>query len=111
MKTVLIFWSIFILFGFLFRKKFIWEKDKTIHWIIGCIIPIITWLIGGLSGLMTNNQILCIGFGSCILLALCKELIWDKLLKKGNCSLMDFIFTFAGGFSGTFFFVLPILNN
>lgn len=111
MIATLIFWGLFILIGFLLRKKFIWEKDKTLHWIVGFLIPVIVMLAGWNTGFLNFRETLFYGFGLAILAATIKELVIDKWLKMGNCTLMDWIFTFTGGFAGTFLFVLPIINS
>ena len=56
--------------------------DKLLHFFYGTIITFISVLIFGLKGLWIT-----------VVIAAVKELIYDKLMKKGNCEVMDFIFT------------------
>ncbi len=104
-------WAGLYLLIFLLRKKFIWEKDKLAHWFVGWGFPIIVWITGAITGWFTPFQIGAIGFAGAILLAACKELLWDKWLGFGTPSLMDFIITAVAAFCGTFLFVVPILNS
>ena len=57
-------------------------QDKLLHFFYGTIISFLSVLIFGLKGLWIT-----------VIIAASKELIYDKLMKKGNCEIMDFIFT------------------
>ena len=106
-------WAGIYLLCFLLRNHldFGVSKGWHLHWIVGFTLPILVWVFGGLTGLLTGVQIGFIGFTSVLILAGLKELVWDKAWGKGTCSLMDFIITVSAGFAGTFFFVVPILNS
>jgi len=57
-------------------------QDKLLHFFYGTIISFIGVLIFGIKGLWIT-----------VLIAAVKELIYDKLMNKGNCDILDFIFT------------------
>jgi len=61
-------------------------KDKLYHLIAGFIISLIFGLISPLAGLVTS-----IGAGAA------KEVIYDKLMKRGCFERLDFIATAFGG--------------
>jgi hypothetical protein len=106
-------WAGIYLLCFLLRKHldFGIKQGWHLHWIVGFLIPIAIWIAGGITGWFTPFEIGLYGFTSVIVAASLKELVYDKLLSKGNCTLEDWLVTVSAGFSGTFFFVVPILNS
>lgn len=64
-------------------------KDKLYHLIAGLLIAIIIGLISPISGLITS---VIVGAG--------KEVIYDKLMKKGCFEVLDFVATCIGGVIG-----------
>jgi ABC-type iron transport system FetAB permease component len=63
--------------------------DKIYHFIAGFIISLIFGLI---------NPVL--GLALAIIAGLFKDVIWDKLLKKGTFEVLDIFFTGVGGIIG-----------
>ena len=57
-------------------------QDKLLHFFYGTIISFIAVLIFSIKGLWIT-----------VVIAAAKELIYDKLMKKGNCDILDFVFT------------------
>jgi len=62
-------------------------KDKLLHFFYGTIIAFVLLNITP-SNYHIEALLVCAG------IAAAKELIWDKYLKRGNCELADFIYTF-----------------
>ena len=69
--------------------------DKLYHLIAGFAISLIFGLISPFIGLVTS---IVVGAG--------KEVIYDKLLKKGCFEILDFIATFIGGLIGMILILL-----
>ena len=65
------------------------KKDKLYHFIAGFIIALIFGLI---------NPVL--GLGAAVLAGILKDVVWDKLLKKGTFEVLDVFFTGVGGVIG-----------
>jgi hypothetical protein len=65
------------------------KKDKLYHFIAGFIIAFIFGLITPVLGL-----------GMAVLAGLLKDVVWDKLLKKGTFEVLDIFFTGVGGLIG-----------
>ena len=65
------------------------KKDKSYHFIAGFIIALIFGLITPVLGL-----------GMAVLAGILKDVVWDKLLKKGTFGVLDIFFTGAGGIIG-----------
>lgn len=63
--------------------------DKLYHFVAGFLISLIIGLISPISGLITS---VIIGAG--------KEVVWDKLMKKGCFEVLDFVATCVGGVVG-----------
>lgn len=62
-------------------------EDKIKHFLAGFIIATVATLIfGALWGIIAT-----------VVIGASKELIYDKLLKKGTPEVADFLFTLAGG--------------
>ena len=61
-------------------------KDKKMHLIFGFIIALVFGLISPILGLITAT-----------IIGAAKEVIWDKLLKKGCPEYLDFFATCLGG--------------
>lgn len=70
-------------------------KDKLMHLIAGFIISLIIGIINPVLGLVTATLI---GAG--------KEVVYDKILKKGCFEVADFFATFIGGAISTAFILL-----
>ena len=115
MIATLIAWAIGIAFITFMKWKFpthiIVEPDKIKHFVIGALIPIIVMFAGWYTNQLNFQQTIWIGFGLSVLAGAVKELVIDKWLKMGVCSIWDFLATFCGAFGGTFLFVLPVLNS
>lgn len=65
------------------------KKDKLYHFIVGFIIALIFGLITPVLGL-----------GMAVLAGILKDVVWDKLLKKGTFEVLDIFFTGVGGVIG-----------
>ena len=63
-------------------------KDKLLHYIAGTLIVAFFLIVSTIQ----------IAILALIVIAGAKELLWDKLLKKGCCEWLDFLATLLGGF-------------
>jgi hypothetical protein len=63
------------------------QKDKLLHFFYGTIIAFLTINFSYITG--EEALIICGG------IAAGKELIYDKIMGRGNCEFMDFVYTFA----------------
>ncbi len=81
---------------------FVWfsKTDKTRHVFAGVGISIITGALAYTYSHLLPGEAALIGLLAGTIAGLVKELIWDGLLKKGTCSLWDFIATFFGSCLG-----------
>jgi len=70
-------------------------KDKLYHLVAGFIIALIFGLINPLLGLVTAT-----------IIGAAKEVVYDRLLKKGCFEILDFIATFIGGLIGMILILL-----
>lgn len=64
------------------KTPFNMPYDKFLHFIVGGVMALILVPLFG-----------SLGFISVVVVAAAKEVLHDKLLKKGNCEFMDFIWT------------------
>lgn len=63
------------------------EKDKILHFIVGAMMGV--WLIPDITaGLGFIGWVICLGVSYLI-----KEVIYDRILKKGNYELLDVAWT------------------
>jgi len=69
--------------------------DKLYHFVAGFLIAIVIGLISPISGLICS---VVIGAG--------KEVIYDKLMKRGCFEVLDFVATCIGGVIGYLIFIL-----
>lgn len=65
------------------------KRDKLYHFIAG-------FIIASIFGLITP----VLGLGMAVLAGLLKDVVWDKLLKKGTFEVLDIFFTGVGGVIG-----------
>lgn len=72
-------------------------KDKLYHLIAG-------FLIGSIFGVVSP----LLGLAMAVLIGGAKEVIWDKLLKKGYFEIADFVATCFGGVLGMVVSILII---
>lgn len=80
------------------------EKDKILHFIVGAMLG--TWLIPNTD---FSFNLGFMGWLICLLVAFfIKEVIYDKLLKKGNYEVMDAICTM---FVPTVLFIVYIIQS
>ncbi len=81
------------------------KKDKWLHFIVGIVLGFFgLWL-----SLIFKAKLfimIILGLGIPFIIGIIKELIYDKLLKKGTPEIMDVIFTFLGGIIITLVFVI-----
>jgi hypothetical protein len=63
--------------------------DKIYHLVAGFLIALVFGLINPVFGL-----------GMAVLAGLFKDVVWDKLLKKGTFEVLDIFFTGVGGIIG-----------
>ena len=69
--------------------------DKAYHLIAGFVIAIVFGLISPITGLICS---VVIGAG--------KEVVYDKLMKRGCFEVLDFVATVIGGVIGYLIFIL-----
>lgn len=69
--------------------------DKLYHFIAGFVIAIVFGLISPITGLITS---VIVGAG--------KEVIYDKIMKKGCFEVLDFVATCIGGVIGYLILIL-----
>jgi hypothetical protein len=74
------------------------KRDKTLHLVLGLMIFMICMGFFQLSAEVAMLIVTVVGIG--------KELIWDKVLKKGAPEKMDAVATMAGGAIGVSLFAL-----
>ena len=65
-------------------------KDKWKHLLVGLVLSL-------LAGLLFCP---IVGLATAAVVGTLKEIIWDRLLKKGTPELLDFVATGAGGVLG-----------
>lgn len=70
-------------------------KDKLMHLIAGFIISLIIGIINPVLGLITATIVGAV-----------KEVVYDKILKKGCFEVADFFATFIGGLIGMILILL-----
>ncbi len=63
------------------------QKDKLLHFFYGTLIAFLTMNISYITG----EEAVMI----CAAVAAGKELIYDKMMGKGNCEIMGFVYTVA----------------
>ena len=76
------------------------QKDKLWHFLVAVLI---SWAVLGASHLwfpLKYNWDYALAFAVGFTISLLKELVWDKLLRKGTPELMDFFWGFVGAVVG-----------
>ena len=66
------------------------KTDKLLHFLAGAVIAFA-------FGIIFSPEW---GLASAMFIGTAKELIWDKVLRKGTQEVMDAVATIAGGFLG-----------
>ena len=66
----------------LFSKLNKVPNDKLLHFFYGTILSFVGFILLGDGALVVVAA-----------MAAAKELVWDKVMKKGNCEMADFIYT------------------
>jgi len=87
--------------------KWLLKSDKLLHILAGLIMVQVFFI--GWSFVFSIETAFALAVLLSMLMGICKEIVWDRWLKKGVCEMKDFVATLLGIGIGTILAILIII--